>query len=226
MIYHNIVEGIFIKRINRFIAQVYIDNKVELCHVRNTGRCKELLLPGVAVYLEENDNPTRKTKYSLINVLKGDILINMDSGAPNKVVYEWLKEGNLLPTEAYIKPESTYRNSRFDFYMEYKDRKAYMEVKGVTLEENGIARFPDAPTMRGVKHIHELCQAVHEGYEAYIFFVIQMSKVDYFTANDITHIEFGKALRQAKEAGVNIMAYDCDVTEHTLRIREKVEVRL
>ncbi len=226
MIYNNIVEGTFIHRINRFIAQVSIQNNIELCHVRNTGRCKELLIPGVKVYLEENNNPARKTKYSLINVEKGKSLINMDSGAPNKVVYEWLKEGNLFPKGAYIKPESTYKNSRFDFYMEYKDRKAYMEVKGVTLEENGVARFPDAPTIRGVKHIHELCQAAKEGYEAYIFFVIQMKNVSYFTPNDTTHKEFGEALRAGYEEGVNMLAYDCNVTKNTLNISEKVEIRL
>lgn len=226
MVYTNIIEGIFINRINRFIAQVSIQNTIELCHVRNTGRCKELLIPGVKVYVEKNNNPARKTRYSLIHVEKGELLINMDSTAPNKVVHEWLKKGNLFPPEALIKPESAYRNSRFDFYIEYEDRRAYMEVKGVTLEEEGIARFPDAPTERGVKHIYELCQAVEEGYEAYIFFVIQMKPINYFTPNDRTHREFGEALRQANKAGVHILAYDCNVTDMTLDIDKQVEISL
>lgn len=226
MIYENIVKGTFINRPNRFIANVMIDGTIEKCHVKNTGRCKELLLPGTIVYLEENDNSERKTKYSLINVQKEKRLINMDSQAPNKVVHEWLKAGNLFPDAKTIRPETKYGNSRFDFYIEENDRKIFMEVKGVTLEEDNIVKFPDAPTERGIKHLNELCEAVKDGYEAYVFFVIQMEDVRYFTPNEENHMAFADALVHAKECGVNILAYDCLVTEHSLVIGREVEVIL
>lgn len=226
MNYENIVEGIFLSRPNRFIAHVNINGKEEICHVKNTGRCKELLQPGVTVYLEGNNNPLRKTKYSLIGVKKGDVLINMDSQAPNKVVHEWLQKGNLFPKATLIKPETRYGNSRFDFYIEEDDRRIFMEVKGVTLEEDGVVRFPDAPTERGVKHVEELCRAVEEGYEAYVFFVIQMNNVKYFTPNIDTHKAFGDALKIANTCGVHILAYDCIVSEDSLVISNPVEVRL
>lgn len=226
MIYNNIKEGIFLERPNRFIAHVLIDGAVEVCHVKNTGRCKELLIQGVTVYLEEHDNPKRKTKYSLIAVYKGDRLINMDSQAPNQVVFDWIKNGGLFTEITAVKRESTYKTSRFDLYVETKDSRAFIEVKGVTLEDNGVVRFPDAPTLRGVKHIYELIECKKNGYEAYIIFVIQMSKVSYFEPNNITHKEFGEALREAQNQGVSIRAYDCNVTSDSLELKEEVQVRL
>jgi sugar fermentation stimulation protein A len=205
---------------------VEINGILETCHVKNTGRCKELLIPGVRVYLQESDNKLRKTRFSLIAVEKGDKVINMDSQAPNKVVYEWVKEGGFIPNITYIKPEKVYGNSRFDLYIETNDRKIFMEVKGVTLEEDGVVRFPDAPTERGIKHIRELCNCLEEGYEAYIFFVIQMKDVLFFEPNDKTHPEFGAALREAAEKGVHIIAMDCEVTSETMVISERVKVQL
>jgi len=226
MKYSKIRTGIFQSRPNRFIAYVEIDGNVETCHVKNTGRCKELLIPGVTVYLEEHDNPNRKTKYSIIGVQKGIRMINMDSQAPNKVVYEWIKAGGLFPDVKLIKTEKTYGNSRFDLYVETSEKRNYIEVKGVTLEDNGVVRFPDAPTERGIKHIHELVSCVKEGYDAYIIFVVQMKDVKYFEPNDITHPAFGQALREAKEQGVHILAMDCNVKEDQLNIRKSVDVRL
>ena len=192
MKYENIVTGKFIERPNRFIALVEMEGKVEKCHVKNTGRCRELLLPGAAVYLEKSDNPNRKTAYDLIGVKKGELLINMDSQAPNKVVKEWLEEEIYFKDITLLKPEYRYGKSRIDFYLETAEgRRIFIEVKGVTLEEEGIARFPDAPTERGIKHIQELQQAVSEGYEAYILFVIQMKNVFQFEPNDRTHRAFG-----------------------------------
>lgn len=227
MKYDNILQGRFISRPNRFIANIEIDKKIQVCHVKNTGRCKELLIPEkTTVFVQENDNPNRKTKYSLITVKKGDRLINMDSQVPNKVVYEWIKKGNLFNNPSLIKTEKTYNNSRFDLYVEEDNKKAFIEVKGVTLEEDGIVRFPDAPTERGVKHIKELCDCIDDGYEAYIIFVIQMKDVLYFEPNIKTHKEFGEALKKAKEYGVNIIAVDCDVTENSIDIRNYVKVRV
>lgn len=226
MNYDKVKTGIFKSRPNRFIAYVMIDGVTETCHVKNTGRCKELLIPGVRVYLEEHNNPKRKTKFSVIGVQKGSRMINMDSQAPNKVVYEWIQSGGLYSDIKLIKPEKTYGNSRFDFYVETTNKQIYIEVKGVTLEEDGIVRFPDAPTERGVKHINELISCVKEGYEAYIIFVIQMKDVKYFEPNDITHPEFGKALREAEKQGVHIIAMDCDVKKNQLNIRNNVKVQL
>ena len=177
MRYENITEGIFLKRPNRFIAHVEIDKRVEVCHVKNTGRCRELLVPGTPVFLEKSSNPNRKTQYDLIAVKKGNRLINMDSQIPNKVVEEWLLKGNLFGEGAVVKREVTYGNSRFDLYIETPDKKCFMEIKGVTLEEDGVVRFPDAPTQRGVKHVKELCRCIEDGYQAYIMFVIQMEDV-------------------------------------------------
>ncbi|MDF2803338.1 MAG: sfsA, partial [Anaerocolumna sp.] len=177
MIYNNIKAGIFKARPNRFVAHIEIDGHIEICHVKNTGRCKELLLPDCIVYVEEASNTARKTKYSLIAVLKGEKIINMDSQIPNKAVHEWLLEGNLFQDITLIKPEKVYGNSRFDFYIETSKQKIFMEVKGVTLEEDGVVRFPDAPTERGVKHMNELISCTKQGYEAYILFVIQMEDV-------------------------------------------------
>ena len=215
MKYKNIVKGKFLERPNRFISYCEIDNNIEKVHVKNTGKCKELLIPNCVVYLEESDNPNRKTKYSLISVQKNDRLINMDSQVPNKVVYEGL-----------IKPEKTYENSRFDIYLETENKKVFIEVKGVTLEENDIVMFPDAKTERGVKHINELIKASKDGYLSYIIFVVQMSDVKYFTPNDKMHKELGDALRNAKSNGVNILAYDCNVTSDTIEIKDEVKVIL
>lgn len=226
MKYENIIKGKFIARPNRFIAHVEINGKIEVCHVKNTGRCKELLISGVTVFIQENDNPKRKTKFSLIGVIKDKRIINIDSQIPNKAVHEWILKGNLFKEINLIKPETTYNKSRFDFFIETKEKKIFIEVKGVTLEENNIVRFPDAPTERGVKHIKELCDCIKEGYEAYIIFVIQMKEVLYFEPNDDTHKEFGKALREAKAAGVNIIAVDCEVGEDSIEISDYVEVRV
>jgi len=233
MKYKNMKEGVFHSRPNRFIAYIDVDGVREKCHVKNTGRCKELLHDGVRVYVEESDKPERKTKYSLITVEKEERLINMDSQAPNKVVHEWLKKEELIQNVIRIKPEYTYGDSRVDFYVEAESRetdrevrKILIEVKGVTLEEDGVVRFPDAPTERGIKHIQELQKAVGQGYEAYIFFVIQMSGVRYFEPNTVTHPEFAEALKSAVMNGVGVLAYDCTVTADTLEIHQPVEVRL
>jgi sugar fermentation stimulation protein len=205
---------------------VEIDGRVEVCHVKNTGRCKELLIPGTTVYVQESDNPDRKTRFDLISVIKGSRHINIDSQVPNKVVHEWLKKGILFKNITLIKPESRYKNSRFDFYVEAEDDRIFIEVKGVTLEENNIVLFPDAPTQRGVRHINELVESLEEGYKAYIIFVVQMEGVDYFTANTRTHKEFADTLKSAHNHGVNILALDCIVEEGFIEINEKVEVRL
>lgn len=227
MRYANMVTGKFKSRPNRFIAMVEINGKIEKCHVKNTGRCKELLLPEAEVYLEKSSKPERKTAYDLIGIKKGELLINMDSQAPNKAVKEWLEEEVYFKHVNYLKPECKYGNSRIDFYLETEEeRKIFIEVKGVTLEENGIARFPDAPTERGVKHIQELQQAVAEGYEAYILFVIQMKEILQFEPNDRTHQAFGDALREAAEHGVSILAYDCVVTEDSMRLDSPVKVQI
>ena len=231
MKYKKIVKGIFKERPNRFIAHVEIDGKLEVVHVKNTGRCREILKPGVIVYLEESDNPNRKTKYDLVAAVKEELpwenkIINIDSQVPNQVAEEWLKNGNIFSSEAVIKREVTYGDSRFDFYIEDGERKAFLEVKGVTLEHDGRASFPDAPTLRGVKHINELIKCMEEGYEAYILFVIQMKGIHTFSPNDKTHPEFGGALRKAVAAGVNVIAMDCEVWEDGLEIRDEVEVRL
>ena len=227
MTYKNIIEGIFISRPNRFIANVLIDGREETVHVKNTGRCKELLVSGTIVYLEVSDDPDRKTKYDLIAVLKnGEKVINMDSQVVNSITFDWLKKGNIFTEKAVIRREVPYGDSRFDIYVEDGQRKAFVEVKGVTLEENGEVRFPDAPTARGVKHINELMKCIDEGYEAYILFVIQMKGVSYFTPNDLTHKEFGDTLRRASKKGVRIIAVDCIVSSDSIEIDSEVEVRL
>lgn len=226
MKYRNMEPAIFLERPNRFIAYVEQAGKREICHVKNTGRCRELLLPGAELYVQRSDNPNRKTALDLIAVRKGNRLVNMDSQAPNQVAEEWLRAGNLCGPDAFIKPECKYGNSRFDFYMEDGERKLFMEVKGVTLEEEGIARFPDAPTERGVKHIQELVECRKAGYEAYLLFVIQMKGIDALEPNDRTHPAFGEALREAAKAGVQILAYDCLVKPDELVIDRQIEVRL
>lgn len=227
MRYETIVTGRFKSRPNRFIAMVEIDGSIQKCHVKNTGRCRELLLPNAEVYLEKSSNPARKTAYDLIGVKKGELLINMDSQAPNRAVKEWLESEVYFKHVTYLKPECKYGNSRIDFYLETEERrKIFIEVKGVTLEENGIARFPDAPTERGIKHIQELKKAVTEGYEAYILFVIQMKEILQFEPNDRTHKAFGDALREAAAHGVEVLAYDCFITEDSMCLDEAVKVQL
>lgn len=224
MNYNNILKGKFISRPNRFIAHIEINNKIEICHVKNTGRCKELLIPDATVFVEKNDNPKRKTKFSLIGVIKDNRMINMDSQVTNKVVQEWILKENLFTEITLLKPETKYKNSRFDFYVETPSRKAFIEVKGVTLEEKGIVKFPDAPTERGVKHVRELCDCIKEGYDAYIIFVIQMKDVLYFEPNVEMHREFAEALEKADKDGVNILAVDCEVKEDSIDIRDYVKV--
>lgn len=226
MKYERIEKGKFIDRPNRFIAHVEIQDKVETVHVKNTGRCKELLIPGTEVILEVCDNPNRKTKYDLVCVNKQGRWINMDSQIPNKAVKEWILRGELFPEKTTVMTERKYGNSRFDLFVESEKRKAYIEVKGVTLEEENIARFPDAPTLRGVKHIEELIRCMKEGYEAYLFFVIQMEGIKEFRPNWDTHYRFGEVLRTAQEKGVKILAYDCHIEEDIIEIRLPVPVNL
>jgi len=225
MRYHTMVPGIFLARPNRFIAHVEIDGKVEVCHVKNTGRCRELLPPGAKVWCQVSDNPNRKTKYDLITVQKGDRLINMDSQAPNAAAKEWLLSGDLGFVEN-LRPETVHGDSRFDFSFTLNGKPCLMEVKGVTLENDGVCAFPDAPTERGVKHLRGLAQAVREGYGAFVLFVIQMPDVKYLHPNDATDPAFGRALREAAENGVQVLAMDCAVTEDTMAIRLPVLVRL
>lgn len=226
MKYKETEKAVFLKRPNRFIAEVEIQGKRETVHVKNTGRCKELLIPGTEVILEKSGNPNRKTKYDLICVNKQGRLINMDSQIPNKAAEEWIKKGGLFPEEVSIRPEKKYGNSRFDLYVESPVRRAFVEVKGVTLEEDNVVRFPDAPTVRGIKHVEELIHCMEEGYEAYLLLVIQMKGVKKFMPNWETHPEFGQALAKAEKAGVKILARDCLVTEDTIEIQEEVPVDL
>lgn len=224
MKYNNIIKGKFIDRPNRFIANVLIDNNIEVCHVKNTGRCKELLVKGSTVYLQKSDNPNRKTKYDLIAVQKGDRLINMDSQIANYVALELVP--NLFDNIKIFKPEYKYGNSRFDIYVETETDKIFIEVKGVTLENDGVVSFPDAPTERGVKHLKELQKAVTEGYRAYVLFVVQMADVKYFEPNSKTHPEFAEELKKAKENGVVPLAFDCAVTPDSIEIRKPVLIKL
>ena len=218
MQYGKVIWAKFIERPNRFVAKVEIDDVVETVHVKNTGRCKELLLPGVDVVLSEADNPNRKTRYDLIAVEKAGLgLINIDSQAPNKVMAEWLATQGF----DYIKPEYTYGASRIDFYMERQGQKYLLEVKGCTLERDGIGFFPDAPTERGVKHIHELIKAKKEGYWAGIAFVVQMPKVSEVRPNIETHPAFGEAMEQARTAGVQILTLGCTIKPDSLTVDKK-----
>ena len=228
MKYHKIVEGTFVERPNRFIAKVLIDGKEETVHVKNTGRCRELLPRGAKVYLADEDGKVRKTRYDLIAAVKNNRIINMDSQAPNVVVKEALQEGLILREIKEIKPEFTYGESRFDFFvkLEGDSKGAFIEVKGVTLENDNIVVFPDAPSERAVKHVDELIKAKKEGYEAYILFVIQMEEVKFLIPNETTHKEFALALRRAKDAGVQIIAYDTKVMPDSMVLNKEVKVRL
>lgn len=226
MKYENTKRAVFLDRPNRFIAHVDLNGQTETVHVKNTGRCKELLIPGTEVILEESVNPARKTKYDLICVNKSGRWINMDSQVPNKAAAEWIRAGRFFPEEVTLKTEKVYGNSRFDIYVESPCRKAFIEVKGVTLEENDIARFPDAPTQRGVKHVEELIRCQEDGYEAYLLFVIQMKGIREFEPNWSTHPQFGEVLQKAQNAGVHLLAYDCLIREDYIEIQDPVPIRL
>lgn len=225
MQYTNMVSGTFLSRPNRFIAHILIDGKRQICHVKNTGRCKELLTPGAKVYCQDALSPTRKTRYDLIAVEKGDRLINMDSQAPNAAARQWLLSGGLGQIEN-LRPESRHGDSRFDFSFTKDGIPCFLEVKGVTLEQNGVCAFPDAPTLRGTKHLRELTRLSKEGYGTYILFVIQMSDVRYLHPNDTTDPAFAAALREAASSGVKILAMDCAVTPDSMVIQSPVEIRL
>ncbi len=225
MHYEHMTPGIFLSRPNRFIAHIEIDGQEEICHVKNTGRCRELLPRGAKVYCQRSDNPSRKTKYDLISVRKGDLLINMDSQAPNAAAKEWLAGGGLGPIEN-LRPETKHGDSRFDFSFTKDGIPCFLEVKGCTLEQDGVCAFPDAPTERGTKHIRGLMEAKQEGFGAYILFVIQMSPVKCIHPNDATDPAFGRALREAAAAGVEVLAMDCRITPDTMEIQNPVEVLL
>ena len=225
MRYEKMVEGVFLRRPNRFIAHIEIDGQEEICHVKNTGRCRELLVPGCKVWCLDAQSPSRKTRYDLIAVQKGDRLINMDSQAPNAAVKEWLLAGGLGEI-THLKPESKWGDSRFDFSFMKDGKRCFLEVKGVTLETDGICAFPDAPTVRGAKHLRELTALTQQGYGAYVLFVIQMTDVKHLHPNDVTDPDFGKALRQAAAAGVQVLAMDCQVTPETMTIGTRVNVTL
>lgn len=225
MKYKNIKSAVFLSRPNRFIAKIMIDGKEEICHVKNTGRCRELLINGTQIYVQEAASPARKTKYDLISVIKNGFLVNIDSQIPNKVFEEWIKKSGYFPGISLIKPECAYGKSRFDFYLETETgRKIFVEIKGVTLEENGIAAFPDAPTERGIKHLKELCSCVENGYEAYVFFVIQMQDARLFVPNVSTHKEFAEALIEAEKAGVVVKAVKCRILSDFIEICDFVDV--
>lgn len=231
MKYNKMIKAKFIERPNRFVAYCEIDGEVEKVHVKNTGRCKELLIPGCEVYLEESDNPSRATRYSLIATKKGERLINIDSQVTNKMVLESLKDKSLvLPgfdeEIELIKSEKTYGNSRFDIYLEGKTKKAFIEIKGCTLEIDNVVKFPDAKTERGVKHVKELIQAKEDGYLAYIIIVIQMEDVLYFTPNIEKHKEFADVLKEAEEKGVKVLAYDSIVDIDSIKLNKPVKVIL
>ena len=225
MYYDSMVRGHFLSRPNRFIAHVEIDGKEEIVHVKNTGRCRELLPVGAEVWCQKASNPSRKTQYDLITVRKGERLINMDSQAPNIAAGEWLRSGGLGEIEE-LRPETFHKDSRFDFSFIKDGRRGFLEVKGVTLENDGVCAFPDAPTQRGARHLRGLAQAAQEGYGAYVLFVIQMADVKYLQPNDVTAPDFGAALREAAQSGVQILAMDCAVTEDSMSIRLPVLVKL
>ena len=225
MRYDNMTPGIFRARPNRFIAHIELGGAVEICHVKNTGRCRELLVPGCTVYCQRSDNPNRKTKFDLIAVQKGERLINMDSQAPNKAAGEWLADRGLGEISE-LRAEVKHGDSRYDFSFVKDGKRCFLEVKGCTLEEDGVCAFPDAPTERGAKHIRGLTEAARAGYGAYILFVIQMSDVKYIRPHDETDPEFGKALREAAKNGVHVLAMDCAVTPDSMEVRLPVLVKL
>ncbi len=226
MQYKSVQKATFRYRPNRFIAICTLYGEDVTVHVKNTGRCKELLVPGCTVYLSEAADPARKTRFDLIAVRKGDALFNIDSAAPNRVFGEWLAEGVLFPDITFVRHETVFQDSRFDFYVEHGGRRAFIEVKGVTLEENGVLLFPDAPTERGIKHVKGLCDAIDAGYDAYVAFIIQTEQATYFTPNRETHPAFAHALSRAAEKGVGILCYTCHVTKDSLSIAAPLPYRL
>ena len=230
MTYPNIRPGTFIKRPNRFIAHVEVDGAEEICHVKNTGRCRELLVPGAKVWLVESDNPERKTRFDLVAVEKvradGTLLINMDSQAPNHIFREWAEAGNFRPELKILRGETTYGNSRFDFYWEDSEKRGFVEIKGVTLEHDGVVRFPDAPTERGVKHLEELISAKAAGYEAAVCFIVQMEGMKHLEPNDATHPAFGDALRKCAAAGVEVFALECETAPGYVKAVREIPIKL
>lgn len=226
MKYENISRARFIRRPNRFIAHILHEGEEKICHVKNTGRCRELLLPDTEILVQKASNPARKTPYDLISVFKGERLINMDAVAPNAVFGEFLRGGGLGFVPDMVRSECIHGESRFDFYFEYEGKRAFAEVKGVTLEEEGVVRFPDAPTERGIKHLRGLMDCVAEGCEAYAVFVVQMADVKYFEPNRACHPQFADALAEAAKAGVQILVYECEVGFDTLRITKPVKLKL
>ena len=226
MKYQKMHRATFLSRPNRFVANCLLDGQEVVAHVKNTGRCKELLVPGTDVWLQHMPGENRKTAWDLISVRKGERIINMDAVAPNHAFEEFVRAGRFGGEWNVIRRECTHGDSRFDFYLEAGERKAFVEVKGVTLETDGVVRFPDAPTERGIKHLRGLMRCVEEGFEAYAVFVIQMDGVRYFAPNVATHAAFGNALQEAARAGVHVLAYDCLVTPETMLVNAPVEVRL
>lgn len=224
MVYENIKRARFINRPNRFIANIEIDGKIERCHVKNTGRCRELLTERARIFVQERNFPDRKTKYDLISVYKGERLVNINSQAPNRVFEQWVAEGRLFSDIERIKPEYKIGSSRFDFYIEAEGRRSVVEIKGVTLERGGVALFPDAPTERGVKHLREMIELTKAGYEAYFVFVVQMKGVLYVAPNMETHAAFGRSLREASKNGVRLLAIDCHVTKNSISPADPVRV--
>lgn len=226
MEYKNIIKAQFVDRPNRFIAHCVVDGRQETVHVKNTGRCKELLTDNATVYLEKSNNPNRKTMFDLVAVEKGSMLVNMDSQSPNQAAYEWLKNGGYLKNPTLIKPEAKFGASRIDFYLENESEKAFVEVKGVTLENDGVACFPDAPTQRGTKHLNELITAKEQGYKTAVLFVVQMKGCTKFVPNDATDKAFADTLRLAYKKGVDVIAVDCVVTPKSMIIDKKIKVEL
>ena len=230
MTYPNIRPGTFLRRPNRFIAHVEVDGVEEICHVKNTGRCRELLVPGAKVWLVESGNPARKTRFDLVAVEKvrgkETLLINMDSQAPNHIFREWAEGGNFRPGLKILRGETTFGNSRFDFYWEDSEKRGFVEIKGVTLEHDGVVRFPDAPTERGVKHLEELMAAKAEGYEAAVCFVVQMEGMRWLEPNDATHPAFGEALRRCTAAGVEVFALECETAPGYVKAVREIPVKL
>ena len=224
MKYDRVIQGTFIDRPNRFIANVRIKGEGDVsdpvvrCHVKNTGRCGEILIPGARVILSESDNPDRATRFDLVAAYKGDLLINIDSQAPNKAFREFLLGSDLLPEGSIIRPEYTHGDSRFDFHADTPDGEVFIEVKGVTLEHEGLCSFPDAPTERGVKHLRGLMRCIEEGHSAWAVFIVQMRGMGSFTPNYATHEEFGRVLEEAEGKGVRVLVLQCDVTEDSMTV--------
>ena len=225
MIYENMTPGVFLARPNRFVAHVEIDGVTEICHVKNTGRCRELLVPGCTVWCQRSTNPNRKTQFDLIAVQKGRRLINMDSQAPTAAAKEWLRSGGLGQIED-LRAETVQGDSRFDFSFTKDGKPCFLEVKGCTLEHDGVCAFPDAPTERGAKHLRGLTELAKSGFGAYVLFVIQMTDVKHIHPNDATDPAFGRALREAAAAGVQVLAVDCEITPESMNIRDFVPVEL